>query len=88
MTIVSSIVAALIVTYTVWLVKKAHASREAQAIYDFLRQSKEEGRFVFRSTSAISAHTRIPESRVAELCSRHPKIRRNEKERQTWRIEN
>lgn len=61
-------------------------SRDSKKIYDFLFESKSKTDFSLRSTEAISSHTNISESRVADLCSRHPKIIRNQKEKQSWRI--
>ena len=58
----------------------------ATSLASLLRQSTEDGQFTFRTTHAIAAATRIPEACVAELCSRHPNIKRNERERQSWRI--
>lgn len=61
--------------------------RDSKTIYDFLLTSKTDVDFTFRSTEAISSHTKIPEKRVADLCSRHPKIRRNEKQKQSWTLD-
>ena len=63
-----------------------HDRRDSQIIYDFMRQSKLGTNFEFRSTEAISSATKIPEKRVATLCSKHPKIKRNEKEKQSWKL--
>jgi hypothetical protein len=60
--------------------------RDSKKIYEFLLQSKSNTDFTFRSTQAISSKTKITESRVRELCSKHPYIKRNEKEKQSWRI--
>ena len=62
-------------------------SRDSKKIYDFLRNSTAEGKWEFRTTQAICAATKISENRIAELCARHPKIKRNEKERESWRLE-
>jgi hypothetical protein len=59
--------------------------RDSKKILGFMLQSKSETDFTFRSTEAISSHTKIPENRVAELCSKHPRIKRNEKAKQSWR---
>ncbi len=59
---------------------------DSAKIYDFLLKSKQEMDFTFRSTEAISSATKISEKRVAELCSKHPKIKRNEREKQSWRL--
>lgn len=61
-------------------------ARTLRAIYQFLLTSKAGTAFTFRSTEAISSHTKISEERVADLCSNHPKIRRNEKEKQSWTL--
>ena len=61
-------------------------SRESKKVYDFLLESKSETDFTFRSAEAISSHTKIPEGRVAYLCSKHPNIVRNKKGKQSWRI--
>ena len=60
--------------------------QDSKKIYDFLLGSLNESNYTFRSTEAIVSHTKISESRVAELCSKHPKIRRNAKEKQSWQI--
>ena len=67
-----------------WKWRNEH--RDSQAIYNFLLTSKEGTNFSFRSTEAISSHTRLSEERVADLCSKHKKIRRNEKEKQSWTL--
>ena len=82
----SAIVSTLIVALILWLVQKYRAKRDSEVIYEFLCQSKKEGKFEFRSTEAISAHTKFTEARVEELCCMHPKISRNKNERQTWYI--
>lgn len=66
--------------------KAETAAADSEEIYQFLLQSQKEGKFGFRSTEAISSHTKLPRERVEELCSKHAKIRRNEKERETWRL--
>lgn len=85
--LVSALVAAVIVAAAGWVWKWRHDRRDSQAIYQFLLTSKAGTAFSFRSTEAISSHTKISEERVAALCSRHPKIRRNEKEKQSWTLD-
>ena len=71
--LVSAILAGLILALVTWLVAYARARRDSSAIHAFLRHSVEDGQFTFRTTHAIAAATKIPEARVAELCSRHPR---------------
>jgi hypothetical protein len=61
-------------------------NRDGKKIYTFLLQSKTGTEWTFRSTQAISSHTKISESRVEAICSKHPKIKRNEKEKQSWKL--
>jgi hypothetical protein len=84
--LISTIVATIIVAGIFWLIKAVKDRNDSQAIYRFLLASKEKTEYTFRSTAAISSATRIPESRVAELCSRNKKIKRNELEKQSWKI--
>lgn len=83
----NSLVSTLIATAVVVAIGSAwkwwHDRQNSQAIYNFLLSSRSATGFTFRSTEAISSHTKIPENRVAVLCSRHPKIRRNEKGKQS-----
>jgi hypothetical protein len=60
--------------------------RDSDTIYKFMLDSKSRTDFDFRSTSAIASHTKLPPERVAALCARHPKIRRNEKEKESWTL--
>ena len=84
--LVSAVVAGLIVALVTWLFVYFRARRDRNTIYAFLRQSAEGTDFTFRTTHAIAAATRIPEARVAELASRDTRLKRNEQERQSWRI--
>jgi hypothetical protein len=82
----SALAATAIGTVIVWLWKCYKNWSDSKKIYNFLLSSKAGTEFTFRSTEAISSHTQIAESRVAELCSKHEKIRRNEKTKQSWQL--
>lgn len=84
--LVSTLIAALVIAAAGGAWKWWHDRKDSQTIYNFLLNSKSCTDFTFRSTEAISSHTKIPEKRVAELCSKHPKIRRNENEKQSWTL--
>ena len=84
--LVSALIAAAVIAAAGGIWKWWHDRRDSQTIYDFLLTSKAGTDFTFRSTEAISSHTKLSEKRVAELCSKHPKIRRNEKEKQSWTL--
>lgn len=84
--LVSAIVAALISAGILWLIKEIKDNKDSQAIYQFLLGSKEKTEYTFRSTAAISSATKIPELKIAKLCSRNKKIKRNELEKQSWKV--
>jgi hypothetical protein len=84
--IASALVVAVILGALAWLNKWRKDRRDSNKIYQFLIGSAKQTSFQFRSTEAISSDTGIPEDRVANLCSRNKKIKRNEKEKQSWRL--
>ncbi len=61
-------------------------NRDGKRIYTYLLESRAGTEWTFRSTHAISSHTKLSESRVENLCTKHPKIKRNEKEKQSWKL--
>ena len=84
--LVSALIAAAVIAIAGGGWKWWHNRNDSRTIYNFLLSSKTGTDFTFRSTEAISSHTKISEKRVADLCSKHPKIRRNEKGKQSWRL--
>jgi hypothetical protein len=84
--LVSTLVAAALLGLLAWGAKRFRDRRDSKRIYEFLRQSRLNTDFRFRSTEAISSATKIPEARIERLCSRHNKIKRNEKEKQSWQL--
>lgn len=83
----STLVAALIVGAINWVWRLHRDRRDSDAIYTFIMTgSKAATDFSFRSTHAIASHTKLTAERVETLCSRHPKIRRNQGEKELWRL--
>jgi hypothetical protein len=70
----------------IWLFKWFQDKRDRDKIYKFLRRSAKERGWVFRTTHAISSGTKIPENRVSKLCNRDKRIKRNDKEKESWRL--
>lgn len=77
---------AIILALIFWVVSKYKNLSDSKKIYEFLLNSATKTDYTFRSTQVISSNTKIAESRVEELCIKHPKIKRNENEKQSWRI--
>ena len=84
--LLSALVAAAVIAVAGGVWKWWHDRKDSRTIYNFLLKSKTGTDFTFRSTESISSHTKIPEKRVADLCGKHPRIRRNEKEKQSWTL--
>lgn len=76
----------VVIAFITWLWNKYRNWSDSKKIYAFLLTSKTETDYIFRSTEAISSHTQITENRVAELCSKHEKIKRNEEAKQSWQL--
>ncbi len=82
--LVSTLIGAAILAAIGWVWNSSRNRKDSDSVYKFLLTSKSNTGFEFRSTHAIASHTKLPEDRVAALCARHPKIRRNEKEKESW----
>tara|TARA_Y100000815_G_scaffold271473_1_gene298117 strand:- start:892 stop:1191 length:300 start_codon:yes stop_codon:yes gene_type:complete len=66
-----------------WGVKKYRACR----VYSILQAGLSEKNKKFLSTAYISSKSGYTQSQVEALCSHHRKIRRNEKELESWCID-
>ncbi|WP_454258367.1 hypothetical protein [Pseudoxanthomonas mexicana] len=84
--LISTLTGAAILGVIGWAIKALRDRRDNAAIFNFLSGSKSATGWDFRSTAAIASHTKLSESRVASLCAAHPKIRRNEKQLQSWTL--
>lgn len=84
--LVATLVAAAIIALAGRGWKRYRDKRDGEVIYSFLRQSMAGAEFRFRTTHAITSHTHIPGQRVGDLCLSHPKIRRNEEDKESWTI--
>jgi hypothetical protein len=84
--IVSSLVGAAIIGLAGWALKWNRDKRESNRIYQYLVKSAATTAWRFRSTQAISSATHMSKTRVEELCSRDKRIKRNEKEKESWQL--
>ena len=82
----STLIGAAVIGLICWLWRLHQSRKDSQTILNFLIESTNKTPHTFRSTEAISSKTKISESRVESLCIKHPKITRNEKEKQSWRL--
>lgn len=82
-TVLSAVAAAAFLAVLGWLWKRFETHRTREKIRGFLR----EGDYEFRSTEAISAATNLSAARVEQICAGDPMIRRNQLEKESWKIE-
>jgi len=80
--IVQSVIAAIAFSLLVWLYKKGHFWWDERNIVNFIKNSKD----TFRSSEAIVSSTNLEASRIQHICSKSKKIRRNTKEKESWRL--
>lgn len=87
----STVIGTLLAALICWLLRAFWRSyrdmRDANKIERFMANSRETTDYRFRRTQAIAAATKIPERRVADLAIRHKKIKRNTKEKESWRLD-
>ena len=60
--------------------------QEEKIIVNFLKEAIKEYHKGFRSTIIICNAVNLPEERVRYICNRSKKIRRNEKEKESWTL--
>jgi hypothetical protein len=84
--LLSTLVATVLVGFATWLRKGIVNSRDKKRIFSYLSSSSATTDWTFRSTSAIASATDLTEKRVEEICAQHPKIKRNETQKQSWKV--
>ena len=76
------------VVFVLRAIKAVKDRRDSNRIYGVLRRFAQDGRHKFRSSETISGITNLTQSRISELCSKHPHIERKEHQRHMWRVVN
>src|SRR5260370_18456519 len=69
-------------------IKTVKDRRDSNRIYGVLRRLTQDGRYTFRSSETISGITNLTQSRISDLCGKHPHIERKEHQRHMWRVVN
>jgi hypothetical protein len=86
--LVSAFVGGCAVVFVLRAIKTVKDRRDSKRIYEVLRRLTQDGQHTFRSSEAISGVTHLTQSRISDLCSKHPHIERKEQERHMWRVVN
>ena len=76
------------VVFILWAIKTVKDRRDTNRIYEVLRRFAQDGRHMFWSSGTISGIINLSQSRISDLCSKHPNIERKEHERHMWRVVN
>jgi len=76
------------VVFALRAIKTVKDRRDSNRIYGVLRRFDQDGQHKFRSSETISGITNLTQSRISELCSKHPHIERKEHQRHMWRVVN
>ncbi len=84
--IVEGILVTLICALMFWIFKWERFKLDEKKILTFLKASKSKTEYLFRSEPAISSDTNLSEDRVHKVCAKSNKIKRNQKEKKSWRL--
>jgi hypothetical protein len=84
----SAFVGGCAVVFVLRAIKTVKDRRDSNRIYEVLRRLNQDGQHTFRSSGRISGITNLTQSRISELCSKHPNIERKEYELHMWRVVN
>jgi hypothetical protein len=84
----SAFVGGCAVVFVLRAIKTVKDRRDSNRIYEVLRRLAQDGQYRFRSSGRISGITNLTQSRISDLCSKHPHIERKEHERHMWRVVN
>jgi hypothetical protein len=76
------------VVFVLRAIKAVKDRRDSNRIYGVLRRFDQDGQHKFRSSETISGITNLTQSRISQLCSKHPHIERKEHQRHMWRVVN
>ena len=84
--IVQGVLATLVASLIIWMLAGIKAKYDQNKIISFLKKSKKETNHTFRTTHAIASETNLSKERVGKLGSKSKKIKRNQKEKESWKL--
>lgn len=84
--ILSGVIAAVLFALVIWLLRTARWRQAEAAIVAFLAKSEGGGKYQFRNTHAIASGLNMEEQVVRAVCGKSRKIKRNQKEKESWRL--
>lgn len=84
--IIIGVIISLVVSLCLCFIRFLRNVKDTKKIINYLKNSKEKTGYSFRSNHAIASDTHLTEERVRTLCSRSKKVKRNEKEKESWKL--
>ena len=84
--IIVGLISGLVIAIFLGVWKIIHDMIDTNEIIKFLKKSAATTEDTFRSNHAISSEINLSEERVRKLCSNSKKIKRNIKEKESWRL--
>lgn len=84
--IVQGVLATLIGVLILGIIGWLKFKRDEKIVTEFLKNSGIETRHTFRTTQAISSATNLSEERIGKVCSKSTMIKRNQKEKESWKL--
>ena len=85
--IVQGVMVSLIVALFIWIIAVIKAKIDSRKILSFLKNSRITAKYNFRSTYAIASDVKLSEDRVRKLCPTIKGIKRSQKEKESWKLE-
>jgi hypothetical protein len=82
-----ALAATLLASGIIFVLRAIFLDFQASIVYKALRQGLHQKGHHFLPSSYLSAKTGYPKEKIELLCSRHKKIKRNQKNLETWTIE-
>jgi len=84
---VGALISGLLILFIGWFFSQGVKKHRANRIHSILQKGLIEKNKNFLPTAYLSSKSSYTQSQVESLCCYHSKIRRNEKDLQTWSIE-
>ena len=76
------------VVFVLRAIKAVKDRRDSNRVYEVLLRLAQDRQDTFRSSETISEITNLTQTRISDLCSKHPHIERKEHRRHIWRVVN
>jgi hypothetical protein len=84
--IVQGVLAAIIVALILGVFGWIKFKRDEKIVTEFLKNTGVETSHTFRTTHAISSATDLSKERIRNVCSKSSMIKRNQKEKESWKL--